>query len=528
MTLRYLLRAAGLTALLAAAIDSAYSQGTFPPPAGPAVPAMKTLQQIEPRVDLLNSAGSNGVNTDSTHQFIITAPGSYYLSSPMVVTKANGILINSSAVTLDLNGFEISRADAASGNGIEIGTGVGRYSISNGSIRAFANGVATHLVSPFPRGGSFDQLRFINCSIGLQTGNYVSVSHCSAMDCGLGIFSQGQCTLSDCTSSGGTGVAGIQVDDGSSITRCTVGQQTSGYGIRLGNNCTASDCAVGSCACNVGIQSGAGTTLSNCTVSYNTVNFGFFATNGDVLSNCTASFNTSSVPFSAGFRSDGSCTLSQCSSTNQSTTTATPTIAAGQGFNLAAGSSLQSCIADNNKGDGIDVNNSTVRQCTVIGNNGYGISATLNCNIAGCTVSGNNQSGIHGDNGGSIVDCTANSNFIAGILVDTAGKYDVRNNNCEGNGVSSGLGAGIQIKGPFTRVDGNHVSVNFRGIEVIDGVVGVYVVRNAAALNNDVNYKIANGNKVGTIVSAPASGAINGSTGGSGVGSTDPWVNVSY
>jgi hypothetical protein len=35
-------------------------------------------------------------------------------------------------------------------------------------------------------------------------------------------------------------------------------------------------------------------------------------------------------------------------------------------------------------------------------------------------------------------------------------------------------------------------------------------------------------NKVGVIVSAPLSGAISGSTGGAGVGTSDPWANLSY
>ena len=36
------------------------------------------------------------------------------------------------------------------------------------------------------------------------------------------------------------------------------------------------------------------------------------------------------------------------------------------------------------------------------------------------------------------------------------------------------------------------------------------------------------GNNVGVIVIPPASIAISGSTGGAGVGSTDPWANFSY
>ena len=60
-------------------------------------------------------------------------------------------------------------------------------------------------------------------------------------------------------------------------------------------------------------------------------------------------------------------------------------------------------------------------------------------------------------------------------------------------------------------------------------MTGVLIVGNTSANNSSsVNFSIAAGNKVGTIVNAPASGAINGNTGGAGVGSTDPWANISY
>ena len=51
---------------------------------------------------------------------------------------------------------------------------------------------------------------------------------------------------------------------------------------------------------------------------------------------------------------------------------------------------------------------------------------------------------------------------------------------------------------------------------------------NTAATNTTNNYDIVANNKVGTIVSAPNSVAITGSTGGAGVGSTDPWANFSF
>jgi len=53
------------------------------------------------------------------------------------------------------------------------------------------------------------------------------------------------------------------------------------------------------------------------------------------------------------------------------------------------------------------------------------------------------------------------------------------------------------------------------------------IVRNSAS-GNTTNYVIDDGNKVGTIVSAPSSTAISGDTGGAGVGTTNPWASFTF
>src|SRR5688572_11786708 len=119
-------RSAGLlllaTLLLSAFIPppSSFAQGDLTPPGAP-TSTMKTLQQVEPRTDLQATPAPAGVDTtNAAYHFIINQPGSYYLSANLGVTKANGIQINAEGVTLDLNGFEVSRSSGAGGNGIEI------------------------------------------------------------------------------------------------------------------------------------------------------------------------------------------------------------------------------------------------------------------------------------------------------------------------------------------------------------------------------------------------------------------------
>ena len=53
------------------------------------------------------------------------------------------------------------------------------------------------------------------------------------------------------------------------------------------------------------------------------------------------------------------------------------------------------------------------------------------------------------------------------------------------------------------------------------------LIRNSAAFIT-IDFTIAANKKVGVIVAAPSGLAIIGSTGCAGVGSTDPWANISH
>ena len=80
---------------------SSFAQGSLTPPGAPA-PLFKTLDQLEPRIAVQSLAG------DATAQFVITQPGSYYLTGNVtgVVAKA-AIAIVATNVSLDLRGFAL-------------------------------------------------------------------------------------------------------------------------------------------------------------------------------------------------------------------------------------------------------------------------------------------------------------------------------------------------------------------------------------------------------------------------------------
>src|SRR4029077_17462440 len=83
-----------------AAMLSAFGQGSLTPPGAPA-PTMKTLAQIEPRIEI-NATNPPG---DADSSFKITQPGSYYLTGNLTgVASKHGIKIAANDVTLDLMG----------------------------------------------------------------------------------------------------------------------------------------------------------------------------------------------------------------------------------------------------------------------------------------------------------------------------------------------------------------------------------------------------------------------------------------
>ena len=101
---------------MALAHSSLWAQGTLTPPVGPIAPVMRSLDQIEPRLPL--QSGVAGVQIRTGGEIVITNSGSYYLTRNLTTSDPtyHCIEIGSSAmnVTLDLNGFTVSRTNGGS------------------------------------------------------------------------------------------------------------------------------------------------------------------------------------------------------------------------------------------------------------------------------------------------------------------------------------------------------------------------------------------------------------------------------
>jgi parallel beta-helix repeat protein len=198
--------------------------------------------------------------------------------------------------------------------------------------------------------------------------------------------------------------------------------------------------------------------------------------------------------------------------------------AAGSIVNLGSRSRISDCVITRNFGDGINTSDGCyVVNCTSSANS-RGIFLGNSCVVEKCLVQGNSGIGIRTFNLNTVRDCQVIGNGGDGIFAVT---HNVLINNlCHGNGTNATGGAGIRmVGGAGTRIEGNSVHLNGWGIRVES--TNNIIIRNFASLN-DTNYFIVTSNRLGPIVNAPFSGAINGNSGGLGVGTADPWANLSF
>jgi parallel beta-helix repeat protein len=139
---------------------------------------------------------------------------------------------------------------------------------------------------------------------------------------------------------------------------------------------------------------------------------------------------------------------------------------------------------------------------------GAGITVGSASNVQNCSAFLNKGDGIRASN-----DC----NIIANV--------------CSTNG-NGGDGAGVHVFFGNSRIEGNNVTNNDRGIEV--GFAGNLIIKNSARVNGTGsagNYVIAADNRYGPIIDDTAAGSIAASGKGpftSTLTTTDPWANFSY
>ncbi|TWT43883.1 hypothetical protein RAS1_02830 [Phycisphaerae bacterium RAS1] len=461
---------------------SGASAGDLLPPAGPIASTMKTLAQVEPRTPI-SSATTPG---DGDSLYKITQPGSYYLTGNVQgVAGKMGVEVVASHVTIDLRGFELVGV-AGSLAGIDINNGaVGTLfgiTIRNGTLRGWGNdGI---------KGDQSGSDEFSGLVITQITGNGISVNtsslieNCRISSCSINGIATSNNVLIRNTVAGGNGANGIAAGTNSNIMNCEGYINNAGGIVVLGGRGTISNCNA-TLNNGDGISAGDGGIVSNCHSNQN--NVGIVVGEGGLIAQCSANDNRSS------------------------------------GFSAGSTSTVVSCSAWSNDIDGISVGESTVSGCTARENGDDGISATGNSLIENCTVTANSDDGIVTTIGGTVRGCNVVNNVHDGIQCSSDCR--IVDNHCDNNGSGTNDGAGIFATGSDNRIDGNSVTDADRGIDV--NGTGNLILRNSCA-GNTINYEIAASNKVAPIVLAPDSVAISGDTGGAGVGTTNPWANLSY
>ena len=267
-TMKTPLQLAALALLLSTILyqpSTALAQGSLTPPGAPA-PTMKTLDQIEARTAITNTASL----------VTISQPGSYYLTANLTVSTGDGIDITTNGVTLDLNGFTLrSTAASATGRGVQLTSGLRNITIVNGFIESGVtnNGSGTYSGSGFGSGIYCSSIDLRNTRVsgvsvagclyhGILLGtDSTVVEFCTVRTVGgYGIMASTikSCVAMDC---GSSAIVGDQVSD------CR-GASDSGFGVYAA--ATAQNC--------YGYSSGSGTavfasTANNC-YGYSTGNGG--------------------------------------------------------------------------------------------------------------------------------------------------------------------------------------------------------------------------------------------------------------
>jgi len=281
-------------------LHSSFGQGALTPPGAPA-PTMKSLAQIEPRTPI------------SSAPYIISSPGSYYLTTNLTVSSGDAITIATNGVFLDLSGWTISSstASASATYGVKINGGLKNLTIENGFIQSGVtnNGAAVYSGSGFGYGISYvvpapvnvlvSKVSVSGClydGINLGTGESEIVESCTVRTVGNGGIRASTVKSSGAKDCGASAITGDQVSD------CRGQSSSGGYGVYA--SATALNC-YGSSGTGVGL--GAFVAL-NCQ-GVSSTSYGIFADYN--AQNCYGSSTTgtglyaNNASFCTGYRSGG-------------------------------------------------------------------------------------------------------------------------------------------------------------------------------------------------------------------------------
>lgn len=538
------------------------AQGPLIPPGAPGE-TMKTLDQIEPRTPI------------GALPFTINTPGSYYVTTNLLAASGNGIEIRSSDVTLDLMGFTlqgggdgfgvyvnsaVTNVSVCNGSLLRWGTGLLSIQCNRGRFERITSSQC--VADGFTLGGdsTLRDCSALSCGDdGFETrGDRDVFERCRAVGCsysGFYMTSQRECILRNCEAYDSTVANGGGIIAGSSflVENCTV-SGNAGDGIRgiaqcifRGNTCKENGFQSGtgynlhltgnknevvnnvSVDGRVGLQADtASNHFANNTVRGNTYNYSFVQGNqlDLILSELPMSIDWPARVTFAGTlvfntTQDDAITVNADNVTLDMAGHALVGPGTGSGSGIYQSVLRQHLRVHNGKvmnwqGTGVAgiyaSGQSGLFDHIQAASNTTGILAGPGSAIKDCTSAFNSGAGISTRDGSTVSDCTANNNWVG---ISVSNKCQVINNMCRdqflnlGPGLFSGAGIRVYLSG--SRIEGNTVAGNWKGVQV-DGSENL-IVRNCANANT-TDYDIAGGNSAGTVQTTPV-----------GAGA---WDNLSY
>ncbi|MBS0659100.1 MAG: hypothetical protein JSR82_12735 [Verrucomicrobia bacterium] len=515
---------------------AALAQGALTP-SGPPGPTMRALHEIETRTPVQSLGG------DATAQYLITAPGAYYLTGDIAgVSGKSAIVIQADGVTLDLGGHLVTGTTGAL-RGIEFRGPRTGFAIRQGVIRNFdqggvaANGAAVtqgHLAGLVVRscspgiaftGAPADGVTISDCTVTGGTADGIVLTPASGLveRCAVsgltgaaavsGIVAGvvNHCTVTSLTATGGSAVQGIACTEAS---RCTVSAVTnSGSGSASGiTGSVVTGCDVQSVSASAAAAVGiAASTTSECAVATVSVAGGTSSCTG-INSTNTSGCRVTSIGSAAGSAGTpvgiSATTVSGCSVTSVGNAASL-----GTAVGITA-KNVQHCTVQT-----IGVVTSTVGATGVTTNlaahvfvngvrggstgNALGLGATeaMHCRVQAVSATGGsgNATGIQGD---IIADVNV-SDIFANSTGNSAGlrSYSV----CRNSSSTQIVAASGPAYGALTFANGRTENVMVQGSAITTGiavdsshtVIGCSILQATTGISATSTRNIIDGNSIG-------------------------------
>ena len=454
----------------------ALSQGSLTPPGAPA-PTMKSLAEIYAAIASVQTAVTSAapaIARAETRVDVLTLPGTdlahHRITQPGSYYLGGNLAMSKTvgiAIVADDVTLDLNgfRISGVSGTGVELAGGIRQTTIRNGAI----------------------------------DGLYYGVSYASEIP--------PEKTWCDQLQVAGSFTTAIKVGNSARITRCSATSPYGSGGVTAGDGLCAETCVITKCGGNYALLANNGALVKNCVVYSNQVNTTCISLNeGAVVQGCSLVGNGPGL----------------------------------YGIKTGSGSRILDCVVARNKlragiyaGGG-----SQVSGCASLSNVGseassYGIYAGSGSTVEACvatwqtsTLSSGDSTrgmGVYVDSGACVRDCLVRYNMGDGIRVVADSRVERCYSTQNGNGAD---GAGIHALQVRNVLADNQLLGNDRGMDV--DMAGNLIYRNACTFNS-VNWSIAAGNGVGSIVVAADSAAVSGDgASGTGLGTTDPWANFTY